>query len=118
MIDVSGGVLSIRTRTDAWPVSPASFVPAQVIVVPAVSPLTVAGPQPEVEATPECGSETSQLTETSLLNQPFAPWVPLRCAAIAGGLASYLNDATAGVVSPAPFVHAPPTDAFFESGPE
>jgi hypothetical protein len=117
VIDVSGDVLSILTWTEAWPVSPASFVAAQVTVVPAVSPETVAGPQPDVDVTPECGSDTSQLTETSLRYHPFDPCVPVRCAAIAGGLASYLKPATPGAVSPAPFVHDPPTDAFFESGP-
>jgi hypothetical protein len=67
-----GGVLSSLTVTDAVCESPAPFVAVQVMVVPAVSAVSVITPQPDSESMPEIGSLKLQVTEVSELFQPAA----------------------------------------------
>jgi hypothetical protein len=66
---------------------PAPFVAEQVTCVPTVSVVKVVDPQPEDEAMPDSGSETVQLTVTSLLYQPL----PLALGVITGGVLSLIT---------------------------
>jgi hypothetical protein len=54
----------------------------QVIVVPVVSEERVVDAHP---GAPDSGSDTSQLTTTSLVYQPFSPSVPVITGVISGG---------------------------------
>src|SRR5262245_51247300 len=84
----TGSVLSIFTVTLAELVKPAPFVAEHVRVVPAVSLFSGVAPQPVVDAIPDSGSETFQLTVRLLVFQPFRPCVPLTFDWITGAVVS------------------------------
>jgi hypothetical protein len=82
-----GAVLSILIVRDSELTSPAPFVAEHVTGVPAVSAVSVVGPQVGEEI-PDSASFTLQLTVTALLYQPFIPTVPLIVGVITGAVVS------------------------------
>jgi hypothetical protein len=63
-------------------------VAVHVKVVPVVSEVTLLAPQPFWEVIVDSGSVTVQLTETSLVYQPFVPRVPTTFGVMTGGVLS------------------------------
>src|SRR4051812_39911143 len=77
-----GLVWSILTATCCEFDRPAPFVAEHVKVVPEVSVVSAAGPQPVDEPMPDSASATVQFTDTALRYQPFEPAVPETCGVI------------------------------------
>jgi hypothetical protein len=72
VLEIEGAVASRLMVTDCELVPPA-LVALQVKVWPAVSVLTVVGPQPLEDVIDDSGSFTVQLMYTSLTYQPLLP---------------------------------------------
>jgi hypothetical protein len=114
---ITGGVVSMFTCTVAGFASPAPFVAVHVTEPLAVS---VTGPQPLWEATPDSGSLTAQVRETALMYQPFEPSVPVIVGVITGGVVSIFTCTVAELESPAPLValHVAEPPAVHVTGPQ
>ena len=63
------------------------------------------------ESTPDSASEPTKATWTAWLYQPFASGWRSAFASTAGAVASYFSEYVVLLVSPAPFVHVPETEA-------
>jgi len=79
-----GGCLSMRMVTDWLEVPPRTRRSAGKVWA-AVSLVRVEGPQPLDEVTVDSLSVTDQLTETSVLFQPFVVGEGVTCGTITGG---------------------------------
>ena len=84
----TGAFLSILIVTEAEFESPMLFVAEQVSVVPAVFEVRFDAVQPVEERIPDSESVADQLTDTSLVYQPFNPTVPLTLAVMTGAVLS------------------------------
>lgn len=100
---IVGAVASRLMVTDCEFVPPA-LVALQMRVRPAVSELMVVDSHPVVEVIVDSGSDTVQLTVTSLTYQPLLPSVPLTLGVITGGVVSVR--AKFAVIVPVPFIVA------------
>ena len=85
---ITGAVLSILIVTEFEPERPTLFVAEQIREVPVVSEVKFVELQPEEEEIPVSGSDTFQLTLTSLVYQPLLPNVPLSDEVITGAVVS------------------------------
>ena len=79
--------MSIRIVTDSLALPPV-LVALQVSVSPAVSAVSIEGPQPLDELTVDSGSVTDQVTFTSELFHPPALAAGVTCGTINGGVVS------------------------------
>ena len=131
-----GALLSILIVTDAELLRPTLFVVMHVRTVPAVSAVSVTGPQPDEDVMADSASVTLQLTVTGLVYHPFVPCVPVMVGVITGGVVSVVApirntyaapaSAPAGVSSPgAPMMTVSPviavgplTGSFASSSPD
>lgn len=75
LAEATGRVLSILTLTDAELVNPAAFTAVQVSVVPPVSSVSVTGPHPVEEITPDSGSLTFHAITGKDVSVPPVPIV-------------------------------------------
>ena len=86
--EITGGVLSILIVTETELLKPAPLVAEQVIFVPAVSAVSVTGPQPVEVAIPDSGSVTDQEIVTLLRYHVLFPNVPEMIGVTRGGVVS------------------------------
>ena len=82
------GLVASRLMVTELELVPPALVAEQVRVVPAVSVVIVVEPQPVLEEIAESGSDTVQLTVTSLTYQPLLPRVPATFGVMLGAVVS------------------------------
>jgi hypothetical protein len=94
---------------------PPALVAVQVNTVPAVSVVTVDVSQPDVDVTVDSGSDTAQLTVTSLTYQPLLPDVPVTVGETTGGVESAGATTCTVIVVDRASVRPAPMPAGFET---